>query len=59
MHGEQKTWWYFVHAYKNLNLRILRMLEGIFSLDAVNILSLVLCILQEINKCFNNWKSRV
>ena len=32
--------WYFAHVQADLNLRILRMLEGTFSLDAVQLGSL-------------------
>ena len=41
MDGEQKPGWYFLHAQYDLNLRILRMLEGIFfSLDAAYLMML-------------------
>ena len=38
MNGEQRPGWYFAHAQDNLNLRMLRMFEGIFSLDADHII---------------------
>ena len=38
MTGEQRTPRYFSHAQEDLNLRILRMFEGTFSLDAVHLL---------------------
>ena len=34
MNGKQRPGWYFAHAQDDLNLRILRMFEGTFSLDA-------------------------
>ena len=34
MNGEQRPRWYFAHSKDDLNLRILRMFEGTFSLDA-------------------------
>ena len=38
MNGQQNPGWYFAHA-QNLNLYILRMIEGIlFSLDAARII---------------------
>ena len=36
MHGEQRPGCYFAHAHDDLNLRILRMFEGTFSLDAAH-----------------------
>ena len=37
MNGEQRLGWYFAHAQDDLNPRILRMFEGIFSLDETQI----------------------
>ena len=37
MNGEQKPGWYLAHAQDDLNLRILRMFVGTFSLDVVRI----------------------
>ena len=37
MNGEQRTGRYFAHMQYDLNLRILCMFEGTFSLDAANI----------------------
>ena len=34
MNGEQRPGWYFARAQDDLNVRILRMLEDTFSLDA-------------------------
>ena len=34
MNGEQRPGWYFERAQDDLNLRILSMFEGTFSLDA-------------------------
>ena len=36
INGEQWPGWHFVYAQDDLNLRILRMFEGTFSLDAAN-----------------------
>ena len=37
MNGEQRPGWYFVYVQGDLNLHILRMFEGIFSLDGIKI----------------------
>ena len=40
MNGQQKPMPYFVHVQDDLNLHILRMFEGNFSLDAAHIIKL-------------------
>ena len=37
MNAEQKPGWYFAHAQDDLNLRILRIFEVSFSLDAAHL----------------------
>ena len=37
MNGEQELWRYFMHTQNDLNMRILRMLEGPFSLEAAHL----------------------
>ena len=39
--GEQMSKWYFPHAQDDLNLHILRMLEGTFSLDKDHIIATI------------------
>ena len=43
MNEEQRPEWYFAHAQDDLNLR---MFEGIFSLDATNIIIVILSSVQ-------------
>ena len=43
MNGEQMPGQYFAHAQDDLNLRILRMFEGTFLLDAANIVLILFC----------------
>ena len=38
MNGEQRPKWYFTRAPDDLNLRIMRMFEGSFSLDATQLM---------------------
>ena len=38
MNGEQRSGWYFGHVQDDLNLLILCLFEGTFSLDVVQIL---------------------
>ena len=38
MNGESRPRWYFAHVQDDLNLRILRMFEGIFELEAAQMI---------------------
>ena len=52
MKGEQRPGWYFEHAQDNLNLCILRMLEGTFLLDDVH-MCIHACICMLRNSLYN------
>ena len=43
MNGEQRPRWYFVHAWADQNLFILIMFEGIYLLDASQIINTHTC----------------
>ena len=45
MNREQRPGWYFVHVQYDLNLRILCMLDGTFSLDRAHMVSLSFILL--------------
>ena len=61
MNGGQRPKWYFAHTLDDLNLRILRMFEGIFSLDAVNIIIINRIPIRYIfdSVCWVRWLSRM
>ena len=45
MSGEQMPGWYFAHAEDDLNLRILRMFKGTFSLDTAQLVNNIKALL--------------
>ena len=56
MNGEKRPGWYFAHAQYELNLRILRMFENTFSLDATKFIAYVSRLKIKKTCCPDRWR---